>query len=515
MIKLAANTYSIVFFGALTNKPHAFKFRAWELETTKNFNFFDVLVEDILIETRGSNILRILPLSFEFPEYNWLTDRSRFFFDSLKNQRVLEPFFFYKQNLKIQWSLVLSFINYTLLKIKQNKMFLFSSKMIKQDKQNYGKFSCVVSHNFNTDLKDSLAFIDLKQKLGGALDVQNNFVENAKQLPFLVSSLKPFAVNVSSFFLLVNLDLRFEIPKLNLFLRQQQKAKVFKIFTVGVRCLGVSKFNFKNLGLSFSTLLRIVEGRHWFNNLILKNKNTTYFCLGQGAHKNIACGNFLETLNVFSTLYNVKVLKFFVDVNSLNVAVLNQRVNLVLFKQQRLENLLLNKTVLLFNMSVLNSNSFFYKKNILAVQLLSFKENFFTDKKNINITLPVATFFEREQHTYDLLGKIKKNSKVLEAPATKKNINKQKTVYAIFNVLSALVSLEKKKKKLLDMFFSKEQKLKPFLGFIQKTKAFVFFYNSLIFANFVCDLYKQDEFSKNSLVLSIAGNVFYNTVSNY
>lgn len=515
MLKVAANTYPIIFFGALTNKPHAFKFRAWELETTKNFNFFDILVEDILIETRGSNILRILPLSFEFPEYNWLTDRSRFFFDSLKNQRVLEPFFFYKQNLKIQWSLVLSFINYTLLKIKQNKMFLFSSKLVKLYIQNDSKFSCAVSHNFNTDLKDSLAFIDLKQKLGGAFDVQNNYVENLKQVPFLVSSLKPFVVNVSSFFLLVNLDLRFEIPKLNLFLRQQQKAKVFKIFTVGVRCLGVSRFNFKNLGLSFSTLLRVVEGRHWFNNLILKNKNATYFCLGQGAHKHLIRGNFSETFNAFANLFNVKVLKFFADVNTLNVAVLNNRVNLVLFKQQRLEHLLLNKTALIFNMSVLNANLSFHKKNILAVQLLSFKENLSTYKENISIILPVATLFEREQHTYDFLGKVKKNSKILEAPATEKKINKQKTVYDVFNVLSALMSLQKKKKKLLDMFFSKEQKLKPFLGFLKKTKVFVFFYKAIIFVNFVCDLYKQDEFSKNSLVLSIAGNVFYNTVSNY
>ena len=515
MFKLFSKSYTVIFFGALTNKPHAFKFRAWELETIKNFNFFDVLVEDILIETRGSNVLRILPLSFEFPEYNWLTDRTRFFFDSLKNQRILEPFFFYKQSLKMQWSLVLSFVNYTVLKTKQDKLLLCLSKFIKYNGIKSNIFTCAVINNFNTDLKDLLALTSLTQKVGGVLNLQDNFVENTKQIPFLISSLKPFVVNVSSFFLLVNLDLRFEIPKLNLFLRQQYKNKTFKIFTVGVRLLGVSKFNFKNLSLSFSVFLRIVEGRHWFNNLILKNKNMTYVCLGQAVHKHVNCGNFSSTLKTFSNVFNVKMLKFFANVNSLNVAVLNKRLNLLCFKQQRLENFLTNKNSLIFNMSASTFGTFFNKNNILEVQLSPFKEDFCSEGKNLKITLPTAAFLEREQHSYDLLGKMKKNSKILNTPMTEKKTNKYKTAYDFFFVLCAFVSLEKKKQKILDVFFSKEQKLKPFVTFLRKSANFVFFSNSFLFTNFINDLYKQDEFSRNSLILSIAGNVFYNSVSNY
>lgn len=515
MLKFNTNFQFLYFFGALTNKPHAFKFRAWELETTKNFNFFDILVEDILIETRGVNVLRILPLSFEFPEYNWLTDRTRFFFDSLKNQRNLEPFLFYNQNLKLQWSVVLSFMGYVLFKLKQDKILLFVNTILKKKNFNKISFGGFNQNNFNTDLKDALALLQLKKQLGGILSVQNVFTASSNNIPFLVSSLKPFVSNVSSFFLLVNLDLRFEIPKLNLFLRQQYKTKTFKIFTIGVRLLGVLKWNFKNLGLSYSVLLNVLEGRHWFNNLILKNKNISYVFLGQNLSFNMQFSKFYEMLSLFTKLFNVKIFKLFSDINSLNTEVLNTRNNLFFFKQQNCKNIILNKKTLILNMSVFGNYTFFDKKNIFSVQMSPFFSSFFVFKESLKLTLPIATFLEREQHTFDFTGKIKKNSKVLSAPFNVKGVNKQKAVYDILNVLNIFVLLLKPKKNILNIFCSNEQKLNSAPFYLKTKTVYSCFSDFFVFNNFICDLYKQDEFSKNSLILSIASNVFYNFSSNY
>lgn len=83
--------YSIRAVGALTSKPYAFKTRSWELKSTESIDIFDGIGSNIRIDTRGSEIMRVLPRLNEHVNEEWISDKSRFSYDGLKRQRLSTP----------------------------------------------------------------------------------------------------------------------------------------------------------------------------------------------------------------------------------------------------------------------------------------------------------------------------------------------------------------------------------------------------------------------------------------
>lgn len=59
--ELSGNLADICPVGALTSKQLAFKARSWELRSTYSIDFFDSLCSNTIIESRGSDIMRIMP----------------------------------------------------------------------------------------------------------------------------------------------------------------------------------------------------------------------------------------------------------------------------------------------------------------------------------------------------------------------------------------------------------------------------------------------------------------------
>lgn len=80
--------------GALTSKPYAFVERAWELERYFSIDFFDNYGSTIYVDFFGLYVKRILPRINVKINGEWVTDRIRFFYDSLFIQRLSIPFFF-------------------------------------------------------------------------------------------------------------------------------------------------------------------------------------------------------------------------------------------------------------------------------------------------------------------------------------------------------------------------------------------------------------------------------------
>lgn len=83
--------FSIRAVGALTSKPYAFKTRSWELKSTESIDIFDGVGSNIRIDTRGSEIMRVLPRLNEHVNEEWISDKSRFSYDGLKRQRLSTP----------------------------------------------------------------------------------------------------------------------------------------------------------------------------------------------------------------------------------------------------------------------------------------------------------------------------------------------------------------------------------------------------------------------------------------
>ncbi|XXQ34785.1 NADH dehydrogenase subunit 11 [Plasmodiophora brassicae] len=89
--ELSGNVFDLCPVGALTSKPFAFAARPWELRKTESIDVHDALGCAIRIDTRGSQVMRVLPRVNEDINEEWISDRSRFAYDGLRVQRLDEP----------------------------------------------------------------------------------------------------------------------------------------------------------------------------------------------------------------------------------------------------------------------------------------------------------------------------------------------------------------------------------------------------------------------------------------
>jgi NADH-quinone oxidoreductase subunit G len=89
--ELSANIIDLCPVGALTSKPYAFTARSWELTKTDSIDVLDAVGANIRVDTRGPEVLRILPRLNEDVNEEWLGDKSRFAIDGLKRRRLDKP----------------------------------------------------------------------------------------------------------------------------------------------------------------------------------------------------------------------------------------------------------------------------------------------------------------------------------------------------------------------------------------------------------------------------------------
>ena len=89
--EIIGNVIDLCPVGALTSKPYSFTARSWELISTESIDILDSLCSNIRIDSRGSELMRILPRLNALINNEWITDKVRFCYDGLKNDRFLTP----------------------------------------------------------------------------------------------------------------------------------------------------------------------------------------------------------------------------------------------------------------------------------------------------------------------------------------------------------------------------------------------------------------------------------------
>jgi NADH-quinone oxidoreductase subunit G len=90
--ELSGNMVDVCPVGALTSKPYAFKARPWELKKTETIDIHDGLGCNIRVDSRGSEVMRILPRLNESINEEWIDDRTRYAYDGLKKNRLDRPY---------------------------------------------------------------------------------------------------------------------------------------------------------------------------------------------------------------------------------------------------------------------------------------------------------------------------------------------------------------------------------------------------------------------------------------
>ncbi|WP_428333619.1 NADH-quinone oxidoreductase subunit NuoG [Novosphingobium sp.] len=89
--ELSANVIDLCPVGALTSRPYAFEARPWELKKTLGIDVSDAIGANIRIDSRGREVLRILPRVNDDVNEEWLADRGRYLVDGLTRRRLDRP----------------------------------------------------------------------------------------------------------------------------------------------------------------------------------------------------------------------------------------------------------------------------------------------------------------------------------------------------------------------------------------------------------------------------------------
>lgn len=90
--EMQGNIVDLCPVGALTNKPYAFTARPWELRKTESIDAMDALGSNIRVDTRGREVMRILPRNHDDVNEEWISDKTRHVVDGLRRQRLDRPY---------------------------------------------------------------------------------------------------------------------------------------------------------------------------------------------------------------------------------------------------------------------------------------------------------------------------------------------------------------------------------------------------------------------------------------
>jgi len=86
--ELSANVIDLCPVGALTSRPYAYEARPWELRKTLSIDVSDAMGANIRVDSRGREVLRVLPRVNDDVNEEWISDKARYQVDGLTRRRL-------------------------------------------------------------------------------------------------------------------------------------------------------------------------------------------------------------------------------------------------------------------------------------------------------------------------------------------------------------------------------------------------------------------------------------------
>lgn len=245
--EMSGNVIDLCPVGALTSKPYAFRARPWELKKTETIDVHDALGSAVRVDSRGLEVMRVLPRLNDDINEEWINDKSRFACDGLKTQRLTMPLVRREGKFEpASWEQALTEIGHAYRQVAPN-----------------GNEFKVIAGEL-TEVESLVAMKDLANKLGSdnlaldmpsgngpvphGVDVRSNYLFNSKI----------WAVEDVDALLLVGTNTRHEAAGLNARIRKQWLRSDLEIGVVGETW--DSTFEFEHLGTDLAALKKALAG---------------------------------------------------------------------------------------------------------------------------------------------------------------------------------------------------------------------------------------------------------------
>src|SRR5215470_4229963 len=249
--ELSGNVIDLCPVGALTSKPYAFVARPWELKKTESIDVMDAMGCNIRIDSRGREVMRVLPRVNEAVNEEWISDKTRYACDGLKRQRLDQPYIRKGGKLEpARWPEALQLVADRLKRTPSQKIAAI-----------VGDVAALEEVKALKDLMRSFDVTNLDCRQDGAK------IAGAPRQGYLFNT--TFAgVDAADAVLLIGTNPRWEAPVLNARIRRLWSSGSVRIANVG-EAYDLT-YPVEQLGASPNVLKEIADGTHAFAQ-VLKN----------------------------------------------------------------------------------------------------------------------------------------------------------------------------------------------------------------------------------------------------
>ncbi|WP_374830256.1 NADH-quinone oxidoreductase subunit NuoG [Paenochrobactrum pullorum] len=262
--ELQGNVIDLCPVGALTSKPYEFQARPWELNKTESIDVMDAVGSSIRVDTRGREVMRIMPRLNEQVNEEWISDKTRFIWDGLRTQRLDRPYVRKDGRLvAVSWPEAFAAIAQAVNATSGERIGAVAGDLASVE-EIYALKSLMNSlGSVNTDSRqDGVA---LNPAFGRASYLFNSTIEGIEQADAL---------------LIIGANPRIEAAVLN--------ARILKRYRQGKLAVGVIgeraelRYAYNYLGAGAETLNDVLNGKNEFAQ-VLKNASKPLIIIGQGA----------------------------------------------------------------------------------------------------------------------------------------------------------------------------------------------------------------------------------------
>ncbi len=261
--ELSGNIVDLCPVGALTSKPYAFSARPWELRKTESIDVFDAVGSAIRIDSRGNQVMRVLPRLNEDVNEEWLADKSRHACDGLLKRRLDVPYVRRDGRLEpATWAEAFAAIAEVFAQVPGSAIAALAGDMADAESMFALKMLMESLGSANLDCRQDGAALDPAVPVSYRFNTTIAGIEDADAL------------------LIVGSNPRVEAPILNARIRKRYAKGGFKIAAIGAKA--DLTYPVQHLGDGADALQAVLDGVTPFHD-VLANATKPMIVLGMGA----------------------------------------------------------------------------------------------------------------------------------------------------------------------------------------------------------------------------------------
>ena len=281
--ELSGNVIDLCPVGALTSKPYAFSARPWELKQTESIDVMDAVGSNIRIDTTGNKVMRVLPRNNDEVNEEWISDKTRFFWDGLSLQRIDKPYLRENGKLRqISWKKAIDVASDKLLNTNPKKIASITGDLVS-----------IESIYSIKKLMDSIKSPNTECRQDGSKI-------NGGREKWLFNS-KLSGIDLSDGCLLIGTNPRIEAALINSRIVRKSKEKNYSVGLLGNKY--ELNYNYDYLGDDPSIIYDLIDNKSPFCEKLSK-MNKPIMIIGQGALKGDEGEDYLNLCIELANNYN-------------------------------------------------------------------------------------------------------------------------------------------------------------------------------------------------------------------